>query len=706
MPSDSRGAPALTGTNQHFIPQALLRQFRYNATGRARVHVYRVNEQFDAATRNVASQDHFYSDGDAEGEPLDTTLTRHENGPFNIDFQTLIKLPVGPVDPALAARIVAHLVGRGDHLRGMIRTGTEVMGELIGELFGDTDNIARLLGADGPMPGPRFHEVFEESIAENIILTQLGLPGPVVEALCHMMLRESRQVERDETAEVALAAADRFREQGYHMARRAHVSALAKSHTSEARVAQLLAFQWRIVEVPAPGTVLPDLVVLARDTAGRPGSIFTYAFDELDELLMPLSPHRMLVGQLIEHDPGVDRFNAEAIPLCFQFLVSAYLADELATAAAEIGRDMDVPARTGLDEAAAEFRALVSSPADAPGDDAGDWRSRQGQPFSVETDEYETEEAERLGQVLLQLLRLARDRFDTDNLRRFVIRADYEAAIAGVERGAFDDGVPLAPTTEGGLSLAYNVPVERDGDQGLVVVLRSGVGAMLLSEDDFLFGAAANTVLSQLARIGADQLLGTVFANGFTEGEEHDRLILRSAIWAWKSWLVGQYQAMFSDDVVEHYREQLLEQLASLGERLTEARRHYRVDHDVDALIESVIAIASGVLSVAACTAATSRDDESWALFRAQLDETGWAKWFSLLERDLAEIWTEGSAYPRQSAFLVLSRHVQRLLFGGAIFLWTPPEGGVRVEIPFWSDLDWLAEQIRLRGEVGELPSA
>lgn len=158
----------LTGPNQHFIPQTLLRRFRNTTKGIAHVHVCHADRSYVSPTTNVAAQRHLYSDGNAdEGERLDTIITRQENGQFNEDFNALTKLPDGPVEPSLVGRVVAHLAGRGNHLRGMIRSGTAAMADYLGELFGDRDNLALLLGADGPLPGARFRQVFNESIADS-----------------------------------------------------------------------------------------------------------------------------------------------------------------------------------------------------------------------------------------------------------------------------------------------------------------------------------------------------------------------------------------------------------------------------------------------------------------------------------------------------------------------------------------------------------
>jgi len=687
-----------TGPNQHFIPQVLLR--RFVILGDTRVHVYQLGLNEPRPTKKVASGRHYYSKPkEGEGEPLDSIITRHENGPFNVDFQALLGVASGRIDPALAARIIAHLAGRGDHLRGMIRSGATALGDLLGELFSSSDNLARLVGADGPMPGPVFCELFGPAIVGNELLGQLSLPQPVLESLAYMLLRENME-EVSEVGKVALSISETLRTTAPSIARAAQVKALTDTLVPEARITQLTAFTWQLVDMPGSGAILPDFVILARDADGKTGTIFTFDPDQLVELLMPLSPCVMLIGQAAERDPQLANFNADCAPHCRDFFVSSYVSAELEALAECIGKEADAPIREGLAEAAAVFRAKAQGSGEPLPVDAGPWREVRGRNFEIETDQYSDEDARRLGNTIARLVEIGRDRFDTDNLWRVVVRADYARVIAAVERGTFDDGTILAPSTAGE-SIAYNVAIERGGEHGVVMVLDPDIGAALLDDNDLVFGSGASVVLSQLARIGGDQLLGTVFANGFVEGEAHDLYLMQSAIWCWKVWLVAQFQSMFTDDLAAWYRAQAIERLIDLPEILVEARRIYRTSGDIDSLLETAVTTASSVLSALLCAAASGGDEVAIARFRDELAAIGWGNWFALLERDVAAIWTLGTTYPKPSDFLVLSRHLQRLLLAGAIFLWTTPEGQLMVEVPYWSDFDWIAERVR---EVRDMP--
>lgn len=687
----------MAGDKQHYIPQAVLRAFRFNPKGKtARVHVFRADRAYPSSTEGVAAQRFFFSEPAADGsETLDAIMTRHENGPFNDDLMALSALGPGPVDGELASRVLGHLSGRNHHLRGVMRSGATLLADLVEQLFGGSDQIANLLGADGPSPTARFRKVFADAIAGDAMFASLGLPEPVLESLAYMMLRENR-AGFGEMSDAARYVAASVRGQAPDLARTAHVKSLNTSLVPTARTDTLRTLNWRIAEVDAPTFILPDFVALAFDRDGNSGTIFTFDRDSFAAILMPLSPTRMLIGDSEFRDWDMAAFNSNAVPHCLEFFVSAFRNEALDALAPMIGSRVLEPIQDGLAEAAGEFRAQLEAPQVPPSaSESGAWRDLPAQSVGLNTDFLDAETAERLAAILNRLMSRARDRFDISPLHRIVVAADYEQALASVDRGSLTSSEPIAPSTEG-WSAAYNLPIEENGQFSITMVLHADTGLMLLSEEDILFGSGASIVLAQLARIGADMLLGTVFAAGITVGEAHDRLLLVRSVTSWKSYHVAGYQCMFSAELRPFYREHLLGRLSVLNSRLVELRRIYRVDGDVDAFLGAVVDEAVAVLNAAATAAASlagDPDQAGIAEFEAQLEVAGWGRWFELLRADVANIWAEGSAYPDQDAFLVLNRHVERLLVTGAIFLWDDGSPFGRVEVPHWSDWEWILQQ-------------
>lgn len=694
----------MSGKNQHYIPQSLLRAFRIGPGKIARVYKYQAEGVFPLPTKQVAAEDWFYSRLSADGsKTLDDLITDHEGGQLSADFAALYSAPAGPIEAPLAARTIGHLFGRVNHVRGMVRSGIELLADQIELLFGGEAQRRYILGADGPLPGERFREAFGDALADETALAALGLPKPVLETLAYSMLRENMSAGVADLNTHALSLVETFRDSASTLARDAQVKSLTTTLLPEARVEVLKAFAWRIDEVKHPTFILPDFVALACNAAGETGTLLTFDKDELSTVLMPLSPTRMLIGQRETASPDLGSFNGEAVPHCLAFFVSAFTSEALAALRLAIGRRVLEPIHQALADAASDFRQKVEQPKVSDTRVPHDWDVELPASFALEAAGYDQAKSDAVGAVFMRLVAWARQRFDVSGLIRFVVAEDYEQALATIDRGALDTREPVTPSQDG-MSVAFNVPVENNGRMGAAVVLRNGIPAMLLGDNDEHYAAAASIVLSQLARLGADALLDKVFAGGTHTGDACDRAMMPRTIEVWRTYFVGGYQCLFGEGLRADYRDNLVAHLSRMTDRLIAARRAFRVDHNADALLGTVIPDALGAVTLAGLAAVAIDDDPDRAAvesFRATLDDLGLLKWFDLLQSDLADIWREGEAYPKQGAFLVINRHVQRLLLPGAIFFWESKDGP-RVEVPYALDSDWLLAQ----AAAGNLPVA
>lgn len=702
----------MAGKNQHYIPQAVLQSFAIPDARTAQVHVFRRENDFRSSITNVAAEDYFYSVPSHDGtETLDDIMTRHENGPFNRDLLSLLTAAPGAIGPDAPAEVLAHLIVRGDHLRGVFRASAPILAKLVDDLLGNSDRIARMMGASGPAPSDLFRQRMAKAVDESHPLSQLGLPRPVLEAIAYMMLRENAETGFEEAAEALTAAIDDFRERAGAIAKDAQVKALSGAMVPEGRIEILRQLDWHIVDVDQPTFVLPDFLGLAFDEAGTSGTIFSFDAERLSAILMPLTPSRMLIGGECPSSIALADFNVLAVPHCLNFFVSAYTDNDLQDLQTKIGTKALDPVYQGLAEAASEFRTEIETVnrTDVP-PGAGEWRHRQGPDIQFSTDYLDGEAVAALTPILGQLTAYARQRFNTDALIRILAPADYANRLATIDRGELHDGEPIRPATDG-WSAAYNVPVEENGRHGIVMVLHPDAVAMLLAPDDTLFAAAASILISQFARFGTDHLIGTVFAGGVDAiAEGVNRFILPHALRIWKSYMVANAHCRFASDVREHYRDVFLDVLDALPARLIDARRGYWLsENDVDGLLSSAILPAIELLEAAACAAASLESeagDTDIAPFRQALDDADLAKWFDLFRADLKALWEPGTSYPEPATFHVLVTHVQRILLTAAIFPWDDGSPFGRIEVPFWSDLAWLAEQAAIAaGEQGSTPA-
>lgn len=310
----------------------------------------------------------------------------------------------------------------------------------------------------------------------------------------------------------------------------------------------------------------------------------------------------------------------------------------------------------------------------------------------------------RLNAVIGQILGLARSRFDISTLRRIIINSDYDGALSSLDRGRFETIEASPVSSAAGLSIAYNVNIEQDGVDGVAIVLRDSVAAGLLGEDDLSFGWAASVVLGQLARLGAMALINKVFEGGVTEGDQIDALLFRYSLPGWKAWLVSGYAGLLDPELKNIHREQLRDRLTTITDDLVGIRRAYRIHGDIDRLIEDAGEAMSELFELACAAASHSGDDRDDAL-EAMLAERGLTNWFGLLRSDLPSVWREGTVYPAQAEMLVLNQHIRRLFLLGAILFWDD-DGRGRVEVPHWSDFDWMLAHSQLPADSGDAADA
>lgn len=681
----------MSGAKQHFIPRMLLRAFRMNATRKvARVRVYRADRSYTSPVEDVAAERFFYSDLRQGGaETLDDVITRYEN--LLASDLAELNAASGPASPQTAARVVTHLLVRNDHVRGIMRAGVSAMAGLVEDLFGSAEKVAALLGAADKIPGPQFRKIFEEHIADNPIISALGVPLAALLPIAHIMLRENSPTSYGEMSSAIEEVISRFQTHSPLEARDAHARALSASLAPQERVEMLERFTWRVDDISGDRLILPDFVALGWNGDGVAGSLLEHGKDELAVVMMPLSPQRALIGRLGEVTTDTSNFNEAAIPHCLSFFVGSEVSTALELAATSIGTGTTALLSQSLEQSAASFRATVAETPPARSHRPAVWASEPLGKVELHTDCVDQEGGRRLSAIIGQILGLARSRFDISTLRRVIINADYDNALSTLDRGRFEtiEASPIASSA--GVSIAYNVNIEQGGVDGVAIVLRDSVAEGLLSEYDLSFGWAAGILMGQLARLGAMALINTVFEGGVTEGDQTDALLFPYSLPGWKAWLVSGYAGLLDPKLKSIHRDQFRDRLATITDDLVRIRRAYRIHGDVDRLIRDAGEAVSELFELA-CTAASHSGDDRDVVLEEMLAERGLTNWFALLRNDLPSIWRDGTAYPAQAEMLVLNQHIRRLFLLGTIFLWEDSGRG-RVEVPHWSDFDWMLSQ-------------
>jgi hypothetical protein len=194
-----------------------------------------------------------------------------------------------------------------------------------------------------------------------------------------------------------------------------------------------------------------------------------------------------------------------------------------------------------------------------------------------------------------------------------------------------------------------------------------------------------SAIMPQLAQIGASALLQQVFEGQEPVGQAHDQMMIAAAVHCWIAYVVG-LNSNFSRAGAHRSFERLPEMLAELPGKLKALKARFPSQEFADDLLNAAILDVAAVLATAGEAAASViAGADNLADFYLGLSELDLVRWFELLRSDLADIWVPGDPNPQSEAFLVLDRHLERLLAMGGIFLW---EQDGRAH--YWI-LDWLA---------------
>jgi hypothetical protein len=144
----------MSGSNQHTIPQIMLRGFgRKNKAKAIQVTVYRQDKIFTTGTRGIGAERFFYSPLATAGElTLDDRITQYE-ARLNGYIEELRNCPIGADLPAKeAAETVVHLTIRTAQVRNSLAQGAgQVMQGAPDEIL-DPAKRWRLMGLHLPKP--------------------------------------------------------------------------------------------------------------------------------------------------------------------------------------------------------------------------------------------------------------------------------------------------------------------------------------------------------------------------------------------------------------------------------------------------------------------------------------------------------------------------------------------------------------------------
>jgi hypothetical protein len=319
----------VSGRNQHFIPQSLLRGFGVKRGKKTYVVAYTYDRgTFAPPTDGIGAEGNFYSELDVKAatETLDDKITDYEQRLPSI-FKQLREVSA-EADPALAAELVTHLTVRNAHFRKATAVGGAGMFEVIGRALGNEDTARVLLGVAGDEPSEMFAAQLPEMWAKYGPLLALGgITQEQFNALAFQAVKANFSSFHAEIAEPLQQTFSNIVEKVPEIAANAQRRSLTESLTPQKRVDRLAEYSWRTIETAEP-VVLPDCVAVGVDMDGIL-PLMLADLDQTDTVLMPLTTNRLLIGSLIGASEVQANINEVFASCSWDFFVARERTPEL-----------------------------------------------------------------------------------------------------------------------------------------------------------------------------------------------------------------------------------------------------------------------------------------------------------------------------------------------------------------------------------------
>ena len=328
----------MSGPNQHYIPRFLQRAFGIRPRRREIWNFGRGQVVEQRLIKRTASEDFFYSQPSADGSStLDDAITTKES-----DLAALLKKvraasPGEAIASQLASAIVSHLTQRTAHLRAALGEGVARMLDRAEQTFAKRDNIEALMGLDDGVPTQRFRSLVMKDLAGRPEIARLGIPTRVLERTAFLFAKENS----GEMAATASALLGELRPQSPELVRDSHNRALGDMIDSGEYEAFLRTFDWSVESGPASGAILPDCVSIGLGPEAIAGNHLLIGQNNLQALLLAVSPERLLVGC----NPGFTLprdfdYNLEAACLSHTFFLAPRNDEETAGLHKRIGHKL------------------------------------------------------------------------------------------------------------------------------------------------------------------------------------------------------------------------------------------------------------------------------------------------------------------------------------------------------------------------------
>lgn len=683
----------MAGKRQHYIPRFLQRGFLAECNdGAERTWLHRRGAGAKLiGIRDIGVEEYFYSRPSNNGtRTLDDQITKIERS-ILFDLENLRKATVGiEIDSRAAARLVAHLTFRTAHVRSMFNQGAMLVLDHVADYVSNNDWMREELGVD------RAHREGERLSLVNILLTSLpevivALPAPLSKRFISFYVRE-RFDELYEKNKPQLAQALSLMGHGLsNSIKNSHRKALEQFNLS-AREDALATFSWRIQ--PVSGALLPDCIALARESSEIYTPYILSDWSSVDCVVLPISHDRLLIGckDKIEMLP-IFIVNEASANCSDNFFISQCLehgesmGDLIGQRCIQIITTQVEDAISGLRHTTNTNRSFtVLQDKNKPNPSY-----KFSFTLTCEGFGYDGDLAAALGQIMKSIVLEASRDMPLSGLDGVTFAVDYKAALERLDRGNASLGIEKSQPRDYGFAVAKCVRVVRSGKLKEHIVFDASIVHELLREQSKGREIGIHMVINMLAHVAHSTLFERKF-QGVSVAPPDDTLgLLHRCIASIPGMYYAARQSAFAMPAAgERLAELTLDSYKSARKIIRAARLAYRLDNDLDVLLDLALPRISYVLEHAAewlghRDGLPSQDEFPGVSLVDDLRDFELDQWLELLGRDLRCLYSSEDQFTAENIF-ALGRHAERLLWTNQIFPWPMSEGGTHVSIPMGDD--------------------
>ena len=704
----------MAGKKQHFIPQHFLKAFAIPGS-KNQIWMYRRGKTngFRTALQDAATQKYFYSKSTIDGTPsLDDLITEYERN-HHKTVNELRNLDAGEeIDSKKISEVVTHLSVRSSYLRESLNdmafsASDAFQKHLPKELTNAFNKLPR------NRPPEKLYDLFCEElrIGFSVELTQASESALV--NFAYSMFRENSCFFLTELLNTLDVELDQLSKAIKPIIVDAHKSVLEKSLAPDAKVKQLSQLEWRLTETKGAGVILPDCTSIAFD--GKQWSPFYFVdANNLQVVLFPITPNKLAVGKK-SNEPNLDlsSFNSHASRCSHTFFLSNHESQELVKLLDEIGRDeklsvsIESESKHALSDSIEELfcdriRAEIptgSKPVDCKAEIKG--VICDNKEISIAFLDFEDQGLlADVANSISMLLEIASGSFPIESVSSFAFANDYKSVVqsVGYRVDSMKDSEPIE--TENYRGMGIPITTISNGEISTHLVFRSSV-AMDLICDIKECKEDANMIIRYLV---ASASLKNLLANKFPQQ------ILKplqgtyeALIYTYTSRVFNAFYccsvSKLNERQLKNYEDLALSALQRLVEEIPNMKRAYRNHGNIETFYSQSADLISNVLVLFAMVfgsnIAVGRELPANSKLAEALKKYRLCNWANLLNKDLNEFKSEMDNWTDFEEIYFVNRHFERLMAQSGLFLERTDDGGIYVNVPYYTDFKFLLNLIQ-----------